>query len=187
VKKQGSHTAVTTTAMRPRRLRLVASAEERSLLERLTGNVDEQLALFAERMREGLLAASVAIGLEVMRELQEAEATELAGPKGKHDPEKGKHDPGAERLPARQRSRSGDVGWVHKFGSPANRRLRAIDLSFGTPHAPGRRTPSVPSGEYDQSEEVHHGRKILKNDSVGRVLGCWFRSPRWCWRRLHRR
>jgi transposase-like protein len=55
-------------------------------LGRLAGSVDEQLGLFAERMREGLLAASVAIGLEVMSELQEAEVAELAGPKGKHDP-----------------------------------------------------------------------------------------------------
>jgi hypothetical protein len=64
-------------------LRLV---EDRSLAERLAGGVSEQLGLFAERMREGLLAASVAIGLEVMGELVEAEVVELAGPKGKHDP-----------------------------------------------------------------------------------------------------
>ncbi len=77
-------------------LRLVASVEERSLLERLAGNVDEQLGLFAERMREGLLAASVAIGLEVMSELQEAEMTELAGPKGKHDPGRSAYRHGSE-------------------------------------------------------------------------------------------
>ena len=81
--KRGSHT--TGTACRPG-LRLVGAGAERSLLERLAGNVDEQLGLFADRMREGLLAASVAIGLEVMSELQEAEVAELAGPKGKHDP-----------------------------------------------------------------------------------------------------
>jgi transposase-like protein len=65
-------------------------------LERLGGNVDEQLGLFAERMREGLLAASVAIGLEVMGELQEAEVAELAGPKGKHDPGRSAYRHGAE-------------------------------------------------------------------------------------------
>lgn len=80
--KRGSHT---TGTARPAGLRLVGAGAERSLLERLAGNVDEQLGLFAERMREGLLAASVAIGLEVMSELQEAEVAELAGPKGKHD------------------------------------------------------------------------------------------------------
>jgi transposase-like protein len=77
-------------------LRLVASDQERSLLERLAGNVDEQLGLFAERMREGLLAASVAIGLEVMGELVEAEVAELAGPKGKHDRERTAYRHGSE-------------------------------------------------------------------------------------------
>ena len=41
--------------------------------------------MFAARMRDGLLAASVAIGLEVLDELFEAEVSELAGPKGKHN------------------------------------------------------------------------------------------------------
>ncbi len=108
MKKQGSHRAVTT---RPGGLRLVASVEERSLLERLVGSVDEQLGLFAERMREGLLAASVAVGLEVMSELQEAEVIELAGPKGKHDPgrsvyrhgsEAGRVTLGGRRVPVRR-------------------------------------------------------------------------------------
>ena len=57
----------------------------RELAERLAGKVGEELLLFATRMREGLLAASVAIGLEVMGELMQAEVTEVAGPKGKHD------------------------------------------------------------------------------------------------------
>ena len=108
MKKQGSHTAVTT---RPRGLRLVGSVEERSLSERLAGKLDEQLGLFADRMREGLLAASVAIGLEVMSELQEAEVIGLAGPKGKHDPgrsvyrhgtEAGRVTLGGRRVPARR-------------------------------------------------------------------------------------
>jgi hypothetical protein len=38
------------------------------LAERLAGKVGAELVLFASRMREGLLAASVAIGLEVMGE-----------------------------------------------------------------------------------------------------------------------
>ncbi len=56
-----------------------------SLVERLAGKVGDELLLFATRMREGLLAASVGIGLEVMAELMEAEVTELAGPKAKHN------------------------------------------------------------------------------------------------------
>ena len=103
--KRASHTAVT---VRRGGLRLV---EERSLQERLAGSVSEQLGLFAERMREGLLAASVAIGLEVMSELVEAEVSELAGPKGKHDPgravyrhgtEAGRVTLGGRRVPVRR-------------------------------------------------------------------------------------
>jgi hypothetical protein len=51
------------------------------LPKRLAGNVSEQLELFAAQMRQGLLAAPVSVGLEVMGELMEAEVTELAGPK----------------------------------------------------------------------------------------------------------
>jgi transposase-like protein len=108
VKEQGSQIAG--TAGGPG-LRLVESAAERSLLERLAGSVDEQLGLFADRMREGLLAASVAIGLEVMGELVEAEVSELAGPAGKHDParsvyrhgsEAGRVTLGGRRVPVRR-------------------------------------------------------------------------------------
>jgi transposase-like protein len=59
--------------------------EKAQLVERLAGRVGEELISFAERMREGLLAASVAIGLEVLGELMAAEVDELAGPRGKHD------------------------------------------------------------------------------------------------------
>ena len=60
--------------------------EKGELVERLAGKVGDQLEVFAARMREGLLAASVAIGVDVMGELMAAEVTELAGPKGKHNP-----------------------------------------------------------------------------------------------------
>jgi transposase-like protein len=49
--------------------------------------LDGHLAAFAEHMCEGL-AASTAVGMEVMAELMDAEVTELAGPKGKHDPDR---------------------------------------------------------------------------------------------------
>jgi putative transposase len=39
----------------------------------------------AENMREGLLALAVGAGLQVMQALMEADVTELAGPKGRHD------------------------------------------------------------------------------------------------------
>jgi putative transposase len=59
-----------------------------SLPETLVDRLDEQTAMFAARMRDGLLAASVAIGLEVLDELLQAEVTGLAGPKGRHDPDR---------------------------------------------------------------------------------------------------
>jgi putative transposase len=39
----------------------------------------------AENMQEGLLALAVGAGLQVMQALMEADVTELAGPKGRHD------------------------------------------------------------------------------------------------------
>jgi putative transposase len=84
---QDSHTPVPTdeTAADRDRLRLVGTATL-GLAERLAGRLDGHLARFAEHMREGLLAASTAVGLDVMTELMEAEVADLAGPKGKHNP-----------------------------------------------------------------------------------------------------
>jgi transposase-like protein len=84
---QDSHTPVPAdeSAADRDRLRLVPTATL-GLAERLAGRLDGHLARFVEHMREGLLAASTAVGLEVMAELMEAEVTELAGPKGKHNP-----------------------------------------------------------------------------------------------------
>jgi putative transposase len=82
-----------------------------SLSERLAGKVGEQLETFVARMREGLLAASVAIGLDVMGELIDVEVTDVAGPKGKHDlnraavrhgSEAGKVTLGGRRIPVRR-------------------------------------------------------------------------------------
>ena len=82
-----------------------------SLLERLAGKVSDQLELFASQMRRGLLAASVAIGLDVMGELIDTEVTALAGPKGKrdsnraayrHGTEDGKVTLGGRRIPVRR-------------------------------------------------------------------------------------
>ena len=54
--------------------------------EVLAGRVSDELELFAARMHEGLLAAAVAVGLEVFGQLLSANVTALAGPKGRHDP-----------------------------------------------------------------------------------------------------
>jgi hypothetical protein len=89
----GSHTSSSArdtsaeTAADASPLSLLSTAEH-GLHEQLAGRVDGHLEMFAERMREGLLAASTAVGLEVMAELMDAEVTELAGPWGRHDPER---------------------------------------------------------------------------------------------------
>ena len=78
-----SHTKTDLTA----RLRLVpgfglVDLADPSLGERLAEVGAEHLARFADQMRQGLLAASVAIGLEVLAELMAGECTVKAGPKG---------------------------------------------------------------------------------------------------------
>ena len=47
--------------------------------------VSVAMAEIAGCMREGLLALAVGTGLQVMQALMEADATGMAGPKGKHD------------------------------------------------------------------------------------------------------
>jgi len=51
---------------------------------------------FAAQLRKGVLAASVAIGLEVLDELMAVEVEQLAGPKGKHNPDRGFYRHGTE-------------------------------------------------------------------------------------------
>jgi len=78
---QDSHTPVPADeATDPDQLRLVGTATL-GLAERLAGRLDGHLARFAEHMGEGLLAASTAVGLDVMAELMAAEVTDLAGPR----------------------------------------------------------------------------------------------------------
>ena len=104
------------------------------------GKLNEQLELFACRMHQGLLAASVAIGLDVMGELIEAEVTDIAGPKGKHDPdrsayrhgtERGKVSLGGRRVPVcrpRVRTAAGDGGLVHEVHLESYDTFARVDL-----------------------------------------------------------
>jgi transposase-like protein len=110
--KQASHTETSSASS----LRLVpevglVDVGDPGLPERLAGKVSEQLEMFAAQMRQGLLAASVTIGLDVMGELIAAEVTDIAGPKGRHNPnraayrhgsEAGKVTLGGRRLPVRR-------------------------------------------------------------------------------------
>jgi putative transposase len=86
---QDSHTAASAdeTTAGPSPLQLVPAATM-VLPERLAGRLDGHLAAFAAHMTQGLLAASTAVGLEVMAELMAVEVVELAGPKGKHNPQR---------------------------------------------------------------------------------------------------
>lgn len=81
-----SHTPTTQGHTQPD-LSLV-STTDLGLNARLAGHLDGHLATFAEHVREGLLAASTAVGLEVMAEMMAAEVTDLVGPKGRHDPDR---------------------------------------------------------------------------------------------------
>jgi transposase-like protein len=95
--KTASHTSTSCAA----NLRLISGIglvdlSQPDLPERLAGKVSDQVEVFAAQMRHGLLAASVSIGLEVMGELMEAEVTELAGPKGKHNPDRAAYRHGSE-------------------------------------------------------------------------------------------
>jgi putative transposase len=54
----------------------------------LPERVQEALGELIGAAREGLLALSVEVGLEVLRELLEAEVEEIVGPRGKHDPDR---------------------------------------------------------------------------------------------------
>ena len=65
---------------------------------RLAGIAAEQLEQFRVRMREGLLAASVTVGLGVLGEFLAAEVTEKAGPKGRHNPQRAASRHGSERA-----------------------------------------------------------------------------------------
>jgi transposase-like protein len=112
MKNEASHTKASTASS----LRLLpelglVDLADPSLSERLAGKVSEQLEAFAAQMRQGLLAASVAIGLDVMGELIDAEVTDVAGPKGRHDKDRiayrhgtedGKVTLGGRRIPVRR-------------------------------------------------------------------------------------
>lgn len=117
------------TGARP--LRLVSTAGRG-----LAGRVDDHLARFVENMTEGLLAASTAVGLEVMGELMEVEVAERAGPKGKHDParmamrhgsERGTVTLGCRRLPVR-RPRVRSVGSGGEVALESYQEFTSTDL-----------------------------------------------------------
>ena len=139
---QASHTTTTSSATKLRLLPEIGLVDlaDPELPERLAGKVSEQLALFASQMRQGLLAASVTIGLDVMGELMEAEVTDEAGPKGRHDPgrtcyrhgtEAGKVTLGGRRIAVerpRVRSVAGDDGTEQEVHLESYDTFASVDL-----------------------------------------------------------
>ncbi len=75
----------------------VAAMADTVELADLPEEVRLALADVAGAAREGLLAMSVAAGLAVMQAMFDAELTAVAGPKGKHDPQRTAVRHGAER------------------------------------------------------------------------------------------
>ncbi len=102
-------------------LRVVAKDEVDELSD-VSGEVRLALSEAVASAREGLLAMSVATGLKVMTAMMDAEITELAGPRGKQDPQRSvvRHGMtrssvtlGARRVPVdRPRARGTDGGEV---------------------------------------------------------------------------
>ena len=72
---------------------LEGSGLPESLVEKLEGHLE----VFATSMRYGLLSAALSVGLDVFSELQEAEATEVAGEKGRHNAHRTAKRHGTER------------------------------------------------------------------------------------------
>ncbi len=89
-------------------------------------HVSVAMAEIAENMQEGLLALAVGAGLQVMAAMMEAAVTELAGPKGKHDP---------TRTAVRHGRERGSVTLGGRRVAVTRPRVRAVDGSGEVPIA----------------------------------------------------
>lgn len=113
------------TIPRPRIVRRSADLEAEDLPEQVTIAVRD----LAGAVKKGLLALSVGVGLAVVHELFEAEVTRLAGPKGKHDPQRRAYRHGQE---SRQVTLGGRRVQVDK---PRVRSVDNEEVELGTFHA----------------------------------------------------
>src|SRR3954464_6691223 len=95
--------------------------------------VSVAMAEIAGSMREGLLALAVGTGLQVMQVLMEADVTRLAGPKGRHDPNRSAVRHGHER---------GSVTLGGRRGAVRRARVRAADGAGGGAPPRGARGPA---------------------------------------------
>jgi transposase-like protein len=116
------------------------------LPEMLAGELDELTVRFAEHMGEGLMAASVAIGLDVLDQMIQGEVTGLAGPKGRHD---------SDRTHVRHGSEAGSV----TLGG------RKVPI-----RRPRVRTASDESEAALETYQVAHASDLLAEHMVGAML-----------------
>ena len=86
----------------------------------LPEQVTVAMSEIAENMQEGLLALAVGVGLQVMQALMDADVTELAGPKGRHD---------AARTAVRHGRERGSVTLGGRRVAVTRPRVRAADGS----------------------------------------------------------
>jgi putative transposase len=92
----------------------------------IPAEVTVALAEIAESAKEGLLALAVGAGLQVMQTLMEESVTTLAGPKGKHDP---------DRTAVRHGHEQGSVTLGGRRVAVQRPRMRATDGSGELPVA----------------------------------------------------
>ena len=109
--------------------------------------VSVALAEIAESVTEGLLALAVGAGLQVMGTLMEESVTALAGPKGKHDPDRAAVRHGHER---------GSVTLGGRRVGVQRPRVRAADGSGELPVA---------------AYELFSGTEVLGRLALERMLG----------------
>ena len=85
----------------------LADTTDAAALSDLPEEVQLAMTDIAGAAREGLLAMSVAAGMAVMQAMFEAEIAGVAGPKGKHDPNRAavRHGSGSGSVTL------GDAGW----------------------------------------------------------------------------
>jgi putative transposase len=117
--KKNYQTAIRAGRTTPKKPRIDATqAASEAALRRVPETVTIAIADLAGELEEGLLAFAVGTGLKVLDVLLEDEATALAGPRGRHDPERvavrhgydaGEVTLGGRRVPiTRPRLRSAD-------------------------------------------------------------------------------
>ena len=113
----------------------------------IPAEVSVALAEIAESATEGLLALAVGAGLQVMQTLMEESVTALAGPKGKHDPDRAAVRHGHER---------GSVTLGGRRVGVQRPRVRAADGSGELPVA---------------AYELFSGTEVLGRLALERMLG----------------